>query len=270
MSLTSFNQQPAPLACDSAAYAPAWEVSLRSQLDSTFYFPHQQVVADTLPVRHLLVPADAGVPQEKPLSASPLFWGLLLLYLLLAAVNRLRLLPASGSSLRNLPERMLPQLFLTDRSAVDNRIRRLQLVALALGFAFCIASLLGLSEKTAGTALVLAGCAAYMVAKLLLRFLSAFLLDVGPLALSFFRKKRAVYYNVLFCLVPLASVYALYPFTPLAILFAIILVVANIYLLINAITIFSIKMKLYGIFLYFCTLEIMPAACMVVYMIRSC
>ena len=265
-----FQLQPAPLACDSAVPLSVWEKSLRSQLDSTFYFPHQQPVADTLPVRHLLVPADAGAPQEKPLSVSPFFWGLLLLYLLVAAVNRLRLVPVSGSSLRNLPERLLPQLFLTDRSAVDNRMRRLQFVALALGFAFCVASFLRVFGTTAGTALVLAGCAAYMVAKLLLRFLSAFLLDADALALVFLRKKWAVYYNVLFCLVPLAFVYALHPFTPLAILFPAVLAAVNIYLFFSAITIFSIKMKLYGIFLYFCTLEIMPAACIVVYMIRSC
>ena len=269
MTDSAYQQQPFSLANASSAYVPSFDVTLLAELDSTLYFP-RHVVADTLPARHILTSVEAGLPKERQPSSSPLFWGLLFVYLLVVAVYRFRLVPVSGTSLRSLWDRQLPHLFLTDRSAAENWTRRMQFVALVWGFAFCLVSLMRVSGDSAWTAFALAGCLLYFVSKMLLRFLSALLLDVETLSVAFARKKHTVYYNVLLCLVPLAFVYYLYPFMLFALLFPIIMAVAIIYLFFNAINIFSIKMKSYGIFLYFCTLEIMPAACVVVYMIRSC
>ena len=263
-----YRQQLSPFADSTTAYAPTFDETLLNRLDSALCHPHQ--TPEVIPVCHLLNPVEVGLPQERQVSFSPLFGGLLLLYLVVVSLNRFRLVPISIASLKGVMDRTLPHLFLTDRSAVDNRMRRMQFVAIVLGLAVCLSSLLRISGLSSWTALSLAGCLLYIVSKMLFRFFSALLLDVETLSVEFVRRKWTVYYNVLLCLVPLAFVHSLYPVQQIALLFPVVLVVVTIFLFFSAISIFSAKMKSYGIFLYFCTLEIAPAACIMVYIIRSC
>lgn len=256
---------------DSAAVlsgAPnGWELSIRASLDSAFYMIPVRSVSDSMPVRHLLATVVTGHPQPKVSSSPTLFYGLLLLYLMLLAASRFFGYPGSRSS-RKISERLLPNLLQSDQNCGGKWSYWWRLVALCLGFTLCLVPMFQYFNRTlVGTEMfsVLLGCAAYIVAKQLLRFVSSLLLDVEALSQRFARKKSIVYYNMLLVLVPLAFVHYQYPFDAYAIIFATVMVIVNIYLLINKISIYFEKMKLYGIFLYFCTLEIMPvtalAAC---------
>ena len=261
-------QSPYPLVNEIPANLPAWEGSLRASLDSAFTLRPVQGCMDTLLAQQLLQPVELCRPLPRTLPFSSLFPCLLLLYLGVVAGHRFRSVPVSASSGKSLSDRMLPHLFLTERTATDEWFRWMRYVALCVGFALCTASLMHWAGSNVWTAIALAGCVAYLILKQLLRFSTAFLLDVESLSRQFVRRKHYIYYNVLLWLALVAFVYALYPSMLLAAIFPVTMVVVNIILLINAISIFSERMKLYGIFLYFCTLEIMPAVCMVLYILR--
>lgn len=257
-----------PLDSALPAHVPSFDSSLRALLDSAMVLHPEHAVSDSIPSLQLLMPVELGQPLPRIMILSSLFPCLLVLYLAVVAFNRFHSVPISVTSGKKMTDRLLPQLFLSDRTITDEWTRWMRLVALCVGFALCAASFMHWSGSSARTAIALAGCVSYVFAKQLLRYCSAFLLDVETLSRQFVRRKYAIYYNVLLWLVMVAFVHALYPSTLLSAVFPVTLLVVNIFLLINAISIFSNKMKLYGIFLYFCTLEIMPAACMVLYILR--
>ena len=261
-------QSPYPLVAGSPAYTPALECSMRASLDSALMLCPVHERTDTLLAQQLLEPVELCRPLPRTWPLSSLFPCLLLLYLGVVAIHRFRSVPVSATSGKNLSDRMLPHLFLTDRTATDAWFRWMRYVALCVGFALCVASFMHWAGSNVWTGIALGGCVIYLIFKQLLRFGSAFLLDVEPLSRQFVRRKHAIYYNVLLWLALVAFVHALYPSLLLAALFPVTWGVVNIFLLINAISIFSNKMKLYGIFLYFCTLEIMPAICVILYILR--
>ena len=265
---------PFPMQDSAAALSGApngWELSLRFSLDSAFYIRPVRSASDTMPVRHLLATVGTGHPQPRETSPTTVFYGLLLLYLVLLAASRFYGYPGSRSS-RKISERLLPNLLQSDQNSGGKWDYWWRLVALCLGFTVCLVPLFPFFNRTiVGTDMlsVLLGCAAYVAAKQLLRFVSSLLLDVEALSQRFARKKCIVYYNMLLVLVPLAFVHYQYPFGAYAIIFAAVMVIVNIYLLINKISIYFEKMKLYGIFLYFCTLEIMPVTALAACVLKS-
>lgn len=261
-------QLPPMPSIESTASVGAFDASLRGALDSAFFMHAAPTPADTLPVSHLMAATEVVPPVPAPPEVSPFFWGLLLLYFLVVAANRFRIYPISGTSLRSFSDRVLPHLFQTERTCTDAWAQRMRFVSVCLGMAVCAAVLLHRTESVLQTASVLAGCIIYITVKHFFRLVSAFMLDVEPLSAAYVRKKQAVIYNLMLCLVPLSCLYLLYPYLIFAVLFALLCAVAAVLLLVASVTIFSSGLRLYGIFLYFCTLEILPAVCVIVYVLR--
>ncbi|MBP5614640.1 MAG: DUF4271 domain-containing protein [Bacteroidales bacterium] len=251
------------------AASVTFDASLRMALDSGCSFHPLHTVEDTAHTLQLLPSPGVSAARARDSVLSPMLLVIWMFYLLLLAAHRFRVYPVSGTSVRSLSDRLMPHFFLTERTVTDKTSQWMQFVALCFGGACCMVSFLhglGYGLPAATALLCFTG---YMVLKQIARFLSAGLLDVESCAMAFSKKTRQVGYNLLLWLSPLALVCVLYPSPVIPAVASLPFLVAGIYLLISSITIFSIKMKLYGIFLYFCTLEIAPVAWLLVYCLRS-
>ncbi|MBO4282803.1 MAG: DUF4271 domain-containing protein [Bacteroidales bacterium] len=253
---------------EAPAYEPAFEESLRSALDSNLFLQTSLSGGARLTQTHLLPPVSAREPLPRDAAHPSLFFLLLLAYLLLVAMRRFRLHTVMETFAGNRHEGVLPLFFASRHASNLSWELPFQFFTLCIGFSLCVASALRVTGNAGDTALAALACLLYLCGKPLLRRLSALLLDVQAQDAVFFRKKLQVCYNLLLLLVPLAFVYELYPIFRLPMVLAVAAGTICIYMLINAFIIFSKKMKGYGIFLYFCTLEIVPITLLIVYFLK--
>lgn len=110
--------------------------------------------------------------------------------------------------------------------------------------------------------------AAYFAVQSFILFISALLMDIFPQVKSYFREKIIIFYNMLLLCLPLVLLDYFYSFVPQW-LVVLVIGIAFVYILVRGFFIFSKKIKLYGFFLYFCTLEILPFLLLVKYYINN-
>lgn len=249
-----------PLSPEGLGYEPTYENSLRSALDSNVYLSPLPSGGEKLTQLQLLPSVSEREPLLKESAQSPLFYLLLMVYLLMVAIRRFRLQAVMGTLAGNRREGTLPLFFAGEHSLNQQGMMFFQFVTLGLGAGLCLASALYVSGRARETALAVLASFLFMCGASLLRFLSALLLDVQAQSVVIFRKKLSLYYNLLLLLIPVALVHECYPFFRFSYLLAALVGIVSIYLLVNTFVIFSKIMRGYGIFLYFCTLEIVPIA----------
>ena len=126
-----------PLDSALPAHVPSFDSSLHALLDSAMTLHHAHGVSDTLPALQLLMPVELGQPLPRIMILSSLFPCLLVLYLAVVAFNRFHSVPISVTSGKKMTDRLLPQLFLSDRTIMDEWTRWMRFVALCVGFALC-------------------------------------------------------------------------------------------------------------------------------------
>ena len=102
----------------------------------------------------------------------------------------------------------------------------------------------------------------YLLLKWFLFYLSSLLMDLAQPTNDYLRKKAVAYYNILLGILPLAFVQYFYNCLPLWLMAAVMLAGLG-WMLVRGFFIFSPKIKSYGFFLYFCTLEILPVVLLV-------
>ena len=218
----------------------------------------------------LFKPVMEKTALPKPVGNQTAVVLLFCLYGLLVSLNRLRYTRGSDFSSRKVgASHLFPRFFVRQMEAgVQSYTLRALFVPICVGFALCLSVFSPLFGSFFPAYLSVAVCVGYGLFKLLSRLMSAQLLDVGPLSADFTQRKWIAYYNLLLLFVPFVFLYFIYPFLPVFYLFCLLMTVVFIYLIISAITIFSSRLKLHGIFLYFCTLEIVPLILIAVYFLR--
>ena len=246
-------------------FYPDFTQSLHATVDSTLFGigSTHGVSVQSAPLLHATVYTDEVPYRTKPQVSVFLFP--FLLYLFFLALNRWQIIYLSKVSRRT--DRFFGHLFFHGDEVMDKPLYVMNLMAaLVLGCACsCWVILVGgghLSGSWDSWGMVFACVAGYLLLKWLFFSLSALLLDVRPETLSFLREKSLFYYNVLLLSLPFVFVDYFYPFVPMW-LVCMILALSYGYMLVRGFVIFSQKMNLFGIFLYFCTLEILPLSCLV-------
>lgn len=242
--------------------------ALRQSLDSAVCMPQQHLCDSGQAAAHLFSSVAENTALPKPVGNQTAVVLLFCLYGLLVSLNRLRSTRSGDVSGRNTFSRLLPRFFIR-QTEVNVQVSPFFLFAsVCLGFALCLSVFSASAGRFIPVHLSVILCVAYGLLKLVLRFLAAQLLDVGALSAEYVQKKCIAYYNMLMLLVPFVFLCFIYPFVPVPYLFCLFWVAIFIYLNISAITIFSSAFRLHGIFLYFCTLEIVPVIWIVVYFLR--
>lgn len=241
---------------------------LKQSLDSAICMPQQHLCDSGQVAVHLFSSVAENTASPKPVGDQTAVLLLFCLYGLLVSLNRLRSTRSGDVSGRNTLFRLLPRFFIR-QTEVNTPVSPFFLfVSVCLGFALCLSVFSASAGRFVPVHLSVTMCAAYGLLKLFFRFLAAQLLDVGVLSAEYVQKKWIAYYNMLMLLVPFVFLCFIYPSAPVSYLFCLFMAALFIYLDIIAITIFSSRLRLHGIFLYFCTLEIVPVIWIVVYFLR--
>ena len=248
-----------------APFDPSFTQSLHACVDSTFFgvgFSPVNVnrVASLLHTTTYQAETPCRSQQQVAVFLFPF-----LLYLFFLAFNRRQIIYQSKVS-RRLGHFGGYLLFHGDE-VMDKPLYVLNLmIALVLGAACsCWVLLTGagyLPGNWSSWGIIFACIIGYVFLKWLFFSLSALLLDVWPETVSFLREKSLFYYNVLLLSLPFVFIDYFYPFVPMW-LVCIVLALSFGYMLVRSFFIFSQKMNLFGIFLYFCTLEFLPLSCLV-------
>ena len=241
--------------------------ALKQSLDSAVCISPQQPCDSGQAAIRLFNPVTEKSALPKPAGNQTAVILLFCLYGLLVSLNRLRSTRSSGVSGRN-TSRLLPKFFVRQQETNAPLFQLSLFAAVCLGFALCLSVSSTLTDRFVPAYLSVILCVAYGLLKLVFRFLAAKLLDAELPSAEYMQKKWIAYYNMLLLFVPFVFLCFIYPFVPVLHLFCLFLTVADIYLIISTITIFSSRFRLHGIFLYFCTLEIVPVILIVVYFLR--
>lgn len=250
------------------AYVFPYNDALKQSLDSAVYMPQQDLSDSSLVAVRLFNPVTEKTVSPKPAGSQSVMILLFCLYGLLVSLNRLRFSRGSDASGRTTISRLLPNFFVKQQEMNSPLFSLSLFFPICLGFSLCLSVFASLFGRPFPVYLCVLGCFGYGVFKLLYRYLSALLLDVSPLSADFMQRKWIAYYNMLLLLVPFVFLCFVYPLVPVFYLFCLFLATILIYLIFSAITIFSSRLKLHGIFLYFCTLEIVPVILIAVYFLR--
>lgn len=251
------------------AYPLSYNDALELELDSAVYLPQQARSDSNAAAVQLFTSVPEKTASAKPAENQTAAILIFCLYGLLVALNRMRSYRGSeGSGKKTGIGLLLPRFFVRRQDAGSPLFAVLLFFPLCLGFSLCIHLFSAQSGTSVSILFSILFCLSYMLMKIILRSLTAYLTDTFRLSIEFMLKKWIVYYNLLLLLVPFVFLYFIYPAIPAFHLFCPLMTFTCIYLIVNMVSIFLPKLKLHGIFLYFCTLEIVPVILIAVYFLR--
>lgn len=252
---------------DQDVYEPLFTDVLKSGLDSNIYMFKQTPVQDTFSCKSMfhaeITSMDMNV-RGKPQSGA--FYLCFILYLSLIAFNRVYCIFFGDTGSKRNSIKFLPHLLYTEKSNHKFGFSLYACVALVIGITISFYSFAVTSGKVDdGWGLlfnIFVLVSLYVTGKLILYFLTAFLLNMESGTRCYVTKKTVWYYNAVMLMVLLSFLQFEYECIPWFMIIG-LMGIAYIGTLINGFLIFSRNLKTYGIFLYLCSLEFLPIAIIV-------